>query len=197
MGNRESQAAFKARMKERGLVQVNEWIPASEREAFRKIAKELRERHEPTGCAKVTSNDEHATIIGLSQKGADIVSVEAWQEEPKASFVHDKIIDEPDIGTDTPLMATSIPFLLPRRGSAKQKMRVLSKFVEQSIKNSEEERRQRAEESARAHAVAATNPFIRQDSYYYGSVSDEEGDQEEGIETCEDQGEETTTDVRR
>lgn len=43
MGNREIQAAFKARMQERGFIQANEWVPASQREALKQFAKSLRE----------------------------------------------------------------------------------------------------------------------------------------------------------
>lgn len=61
MGNREIQAAFKTRMRDRGFIQVAEWIPASEREAFKQFAKELRERNNATDTSPLTSNE---TVTG-------------------------------------------------------------------------------------------------------------------------------------
>lgn len=43
MNNREKQAAFRQRMQGKGLAQVTEWIPADERESYRKIAADMRE----------------------------------------------------------------------------------------------------------------------------------------------------------
>ncbi|MCF7996818.1 MAG: hypothetical protein K9L88_18595 [Chromatiaceae bacterium] len=43
MDNKTKQAAFKARMKEKGLAQVTEWVPVTEREHFKKAAAALRE----------------------------------------------------------------------------------------------------------------------------------------------------------
>jgi hypothetical protein len=44
MDNREKQAAFKARMREKGFVLVADWIPATQRETFKAYAKALREQ---------------------------------------------------------------------------------------------------------------------------------------------------------
>ena len=54
MGNREIQAAFKARMQERGFIQANEWIPASKRDSFKEFAKALRDGR--PDVSEVTSN---------------------------------------------------------------------------------------------------------------------------------------------
>mgnify|MGYP001769281516 CR=1 FL=1 len=59
MNNREKQALFRKRMQEKGLIQVTDWIPADERESYRKIASDLREgKGLPPTQAKgsVTSN---------------------------------------------------------------------------------------------------------------------------------------------
>ena len=57
MDNREKQAAFKARMREKGYVLVADWIPADQREAFKRFAKELREQHAVTSTGMVTSEE--------------------------------------------------------------------------------------------------------------------------------------------
>ena len=41
-GNAERQRAYKARMKEQGLVQVNEWIPEDKRQTMKRFAERLR-----------------------------------------------------------------------------------------------------------------------------------------------------------
>jgi hypothetical protein len=43
MDNREKQAAYKTRMREKGYVLIAEWVPADQREKLKQFAKELRE----------------------------------------------------------------------------------------------------------------------------------------------------------
>lgn len=75
MGNREAQAAFKARMKERGLIQINEWIPTSEREAFRLYAQELRAPKGATGDSPNSSEDEITSKATITSKDRGTVTV--------------------------------------------------------------------------------------------------------------------------
>lgn len=42
MDNAQKQAAFKARMREKGLIQITEWIPAAKRDKFKAYARSLR-----------------------------------------------------------------------------------------------------------------------------------------------------------
>lgn len=61
MENRYKQAAYKARMRERGFILVAEWIPTTKREEFKQFAKELRVKHGVTGDNEVTSNQGAAS----------------------------------------------------------------------------------------------------------------------------------------
>lgn len=64
--NREKQAAYKERMRAKGLVQVNEWVPADARDKLKRFAAALREDH-----GKVATNREGRSMVTTNQ-GPDL-----------------------------------------------------------------------------------------------------------------------------
>lgn len=63
MQNREKQASYRARMNEKGMVQVLEWVPGCQRELFKAVAKALRDGQ------SVMIGDHHQDSVPSNQLG--------------------------------------------------------------------------------------------------------------------------------
>ena len=104
--NRDKQARFKAKQRAEGLVQVTEWVPAQDRDQFKRIASLMRAgKQDTSNVEQVTSTKrptgrytapEKQLALSLKQQGVPNTRIIAALQErygraPKLSNMKDRL----------------------------------------------------------------------------------------------------------